>query len=443
VTEDGTSLEIAGERIGASGTELHEKIRRGVGQISAELIEDRRRFHALAELGWRERRTSAEIVDRLAALGFSVSSGKEFLKNAPLLGVDPAAERPQTGCAAELDSGRPGPTVCIRVDIDALPILEAPAPHRPSAEGWASAAAGVMHACGHDGHVAIGLGIARILAPLVREQGAGRLRLLFQPAEEGVRGGRALVDAGWVRDVDLLIGFHIGFGVPAGTVAVGVRGFLATEKLRVRLTGRAAHAGKEPERGRNALLGACQIALGLHALAQSSAPGLRVNVGRLEAGRAMNVVADEAELLVELRAERSDDLRELSGRARRLIEGIAHAGELGRSIDVIGEAAEWCNPKPLAHWAAEIARRSGAFERVLEDHVFGASEDATLLARSVAARGGQAGYFLLGAALKADHHTPEFDFDEEVLPRGVLLLAAMIAAPLLRADRGDEGSGSG
>ena len=144
MTEDGTSLEIAGKRIGASGTELHEKIRRGVGQISAELIEDRRRFHALAELGWRERRTSAEIVDRLAALGFSVSSGKKFLKDAPLLGVDPAAERPQTGCAAELESGRPGPTVCIRVDIDALPISEAPAPHRPSAEGWASAAAGAI-----------------------------------------------------------------------------------------------------------------------------------------------------------------------------------------------------------------------------------------------------------------------------------------------------------
>ena len=276
-----------------------------------------------------------------------------------------------------------------------------------------------MHACGHDGHIAIGLGVASVLAPLVRESGAGRLRLLFQPAEEGVRGGRALVDAGWVGDVDLLLGFHIGFGVPAGTIAVGVRGFLATEKLRVRLTGRAAHAGKAPERGRNALIGACQIALGLHALAQSSAPGLRVNVGRLEAGRALNIVADQAELLVELRAERSDDLRDLSLRARRLIEGIAASGELGHFIELIGEAADWANPAALVAWAGEIARRSGAFERVLEDHVFGASEDATLLARAVAARGGQAGYFLLGANLNSDHHTPEFDFDEEVLSRGV------------------------
>ena len=90
MAQDATSVEIAGERIGAPGTEIHEKIRRGVGQISAELIEDRRRFHALAELGWRERRTTAEIVDRLAALGFAVSSGKEFLKDAPLLLLDEA-----------------------------------------------------------------------------------------------------------------------------------------------------------------------------------------------------------------------------------------------------------------------------------------------------------------------------------------------------------------
>ena len=431
VTENGTSLDIGVRRIGVPGKELLEQLRRCVDEISTDLVEDRRRFHALAELGWRERRTTEEIAGRLSALGFSVVSGKAFLKDVPLLGIEPGAERPETGCAAELDSGRPGPLVCIRVDIDALPIVEAPAPHRPSAEGWAATTPGVMHACGHDGHVAIGLGLARILAPLVREGGRGCLRLLFQPAEEGVRGGRALVDAGWVRDVDLLLGFHIGFGVPAGAVAVGVRGFLATEKLRVRLTGLAAHAGKAPERGRNALLGACHIALGLHALAQSSAPGLRVNVGRLEAGRALNIVADHAELQIELRAERSQDLRELSSRARRLVKDFAAAGELGHEIELIGEAAEWSNPAPLASWAAEIVRRSGAFDRVLEDHVFGASEDASLLARAVAGRGGQAGYFVLGAKLSADHHTPEFDFHEEVLARGVQLLASMAAASLL------------
>jgi aminobenzoyl-glutamate utilization protein A len=428
---DAPALETSAGRIGAPGLQLVADIQRRVSDVAAELVADRRRFHGLAELGWRERGTTQAIVERLAALGYSVKTGTEFLKDAPLLGLEPGAERPKTGCAAELDSGRAGPVVSIRVDIDALPILEAPAPHRPTAEGWASASPGVMHACGHDGHVAIGLAVARVLAPLVRDSGAGRLRLLFQPAEEGVRGGRALVDAGWTRDVDLLLGFHIGFGVPAGTVAVGVRGFLATAKLRVRLTGRAAHAGKAPERGRNALIGACQIALGLHALAQSSRPGLRVNVGRLEAGRALNIVADEAELLVELRAERSDDLSDLSMRARHLVEGIAASGELGHSIELIGEAAEWSNPGPVAAWAGEVARRSGAFERVLEDHVFGASEDASLLARAVAARGGQAGYFLLGATLSSEHHTPEFDFDEEVLARGVRLLATMAAAALL------------
>jgi aminobenzoyl-glutamate utilization protein A len=431
VMEDWAALELGGRRIGVPDKALLDEVETRASNAASELVADRRRFHSMAELGWRERHTTRAVVERLAALGYDVTAGREFLKDGPLLGLEAGAERPETGCAAEIETGRPGPLVCIRVDLDALPVTEAPAPHRPTAEGWASASAGVMHACGHDGHVAIGLGLARVMAPLVRESGRGRLRLLFQPAEEGVRGGRALVDAGWVRDVDLLLGFHIGFGVPAGTIAVGVRGFLATEKLRARLTGRAAHAGKAPERGRNALLGACQIALGLHALAQSGAPGLRVNVGRLEAGRALNIVADHAELLVELRAERSADLRDLSQRARQLVKGIAAAGELGHSIELIGEATEWSNSAALAAWSAEIARRSGAFERVLEDHVFGASEDATLLARAVVEHGGQAGYFLLGAKLAADHHTPEFDFDEEVLPRGVRLLASMAAACLI------------
>jgi aminobenzoyl-glutamate utilization protein A len=420
-----------GEReVGLPGDMLLQELRRRVSEVSPALAAERRRFHALAELGWRERQTTAAIAERLSALGYEVTVGREFLKDARLLGLEPGAERPETGCAAELACAGVGPVVCLRIDIDALPIAEAAAPHRPMAEGWASATPGVMHACGHDGHVAIGLGVARVLGPLVAEKGAGRLRLLFQPAEEGVRGGRALVDAGWVQDADLLLGFHVGFGVPPGAVAVGVRGFLATEKLRIRVTGRAAHAGKAPERGRNALLGACQIALGLHALAQSSAPGLRVNVGRLEAGRALNIVAEHAELLVELRAERSDDLRDLSDRARRLVAGISQAGELGHSIELIGEAAEWSNPEPLASWAGEVARRSGAFDRVLDDHLFGASEDATLLARAVAQRGGLAGYFVLGARLSADHHTPEFDFDEEVLERGVLMLSAMAATAL-------------
>ena len=426
--EPGTVLRIAGRTLSVPSSELAAELaaRIGVGQLSA----DRRTFHKLAELGWQEQRTSQAIVRRLAELGYAVTAGDAFLKGARLLGWDGSTGTPGTGCVAELETGRPGPVVCVRVDIDALPIEEAAAPHRPTHEGWASETRGVMHACGHDGHIAIGLGLASVLAPVMTSRGAGRLRLVFQPAEEGVRGGRAVVDAGWMRDVDLLLGFHIGFGVPARTIAVGVRGFLATQKWRIRLIGRAAHAGKAPEQGRNALLAACQISLALHALAQSSAPGLRVNVGRLQAGRALNIVADKAELLVELRAEHSADLEDLVARARRLIEGMAAAAELQHSIELIGEATEWTNPPELGSFAEAVASSTRSFEHVRTDHVFGASEDATLLARAVADRGGLAGYFLLGADLKADHHTPDFDFDDEVLSRGVRMLSAVVASAM-------------
>lgn len=426
--EPKTVLRLAGRTVKAPSPELVAELATGIGD--AQLSEQRRAFHKLAELGWQERRTSKAIVRSLAELGYAVTAGDAFLKGARLLGWDRPTETPGTGCVAELDTGRPGPVVCVRVDIDALPIDEAATPHRPAQEGWASETRGVMHACGHDGHIAIGLGLARVLAPVITSRGAGRLRLLFQPAEEGVRGGRAVVDAGWMQDVDLLLGFHIGFGVPSRTIAVGVRGFLATQKWRIALTGRAAHAGKAPEQGRNALLAACQISLALHALIQSSAPGLRLNVGRLQAGRALNIVADQAEMLVELRAERSSDLEQLAARARRLIEGIAAGAELQCSIELIGEAAEWANPPELVNFAEAVARSTRSFEDALTDHVFGASEDATLLARAVAARGGIAGYFVLGADLKADHHTPDFDFDEEVLSSGVRMLSAVVASAM-------------
>jgi aminobenzoyl-glutamate utilization protein A len=410
---------------------LVDRLQSSVSALSPWLTLTRREFHAHPELGWREIETTRRIASELTALGYQVVVGGDMLRGASKLGMSshPIPGEGDTGCMAVFDSGRAGPTVCLRVDIDALPINEASSGHRPALEGWASAAPSVMHACGHDGHIAIGLGVARILQPLL-EDAAGKLLILFQPAEEGGRGARAVVEAGWMANVDLFLAFHIGLGVPSGNLALDVDGFLATRKFKTRFSGLAAHAGKSPEQGRNALLAACHATLGLHSLAQSGESGIRVNVGILHAGKTLNVVPDEAVLEFEIRAAEMAALQLLDMRCRQMIEACAAAFEVTTRIELRGEASDWRNPPEIVDWAKSANSELGAFPTILDAHSFGASEDSTLLASAVADRGGVAGIFVLGSDIAGGHHTPQFDFEETVLARGTLLLSGLIAAAL-------------
>jgi aminobenzoyl-glutamate utilization protein A len=411
---------------------LTGRLKSGCEALRPWLVDTRRQFHRHPELGWREFETTRRIVGTLEGDGYVVTAGRDMLGDAARLGLGRSlvAGEGDTGCIANFDSGRPGPVVCLRVDIDALPIREAKSDHRPAVEGFASVEDEAMHACGHDGHIAIGLGVAKLIKPYLN-RARGKLRILFQPAEEGGRGARSVVDAGWMADVDLFLAIHIGLGVPSGTVALGVDGFLATRKFAVTLTGRAAHAGKSPQDGRNALLAACQTALGLHGLAQSSAPNVRVNVGVMHAGRSLNIVPDAAVFEFEIRAAGVPELDVLDHRCRQMIEATASAWEVGSRIELRGEASDWHNPKDIVAWAQAVNELVAAFPRAITNHVFGASEDATLLANAVTARGGKAAIFVLGADLADGHHTPHFDFDERVLGVGVLLLSALIAGGLL------------
>lgn len=395
-----------------------------------QLVQWRRHLHTHPELGWQEAATTAYVARHVEALGFDIKTGAPVI-GSKTLGA-PAEGPAHTGCIAELHFDRPGPTVAIRADLDALPIHEVDTQgqgHRPAEEGWHSQHTGVMHACGHDGHLAIALGIAQIIATQ-KAHLCGTLRLIFQPAEEGTRGARAIVEQGWLDDVDVFLGFHIGLGVPSDTVALDPVGFLATRKYSVTYHGAPAHAGRAPETGRNALLGACQATLGLHALAQSGQPGIRVNVGTMHAGQALNIVPDEARFGVELRAERQHDLDALDPRVQALITGTAAAHQLEADIRLIGEARDWENPADMVAWAREVAQCSGAFRDTVSRYDVRVSEDATLMTHAVAARGGKAAYMVLGADLPSGHHTAEFDFDEGVLGKGVALVGGMVGVVL-------------
>ena len=157
-----------------------------------------------------------------------------------------------TGLAAEIEGEKPGPTVVLRVDIDALAVQEdASDDHIPARLGFASCYGGNMHACGHDAHAAIGVGAALILQAR-RSELCGRVRILFQPSEEIMRGAVSFIGAGLLDDADYFFGGHVGLNLlESGVIAAGCTGILASTKFNVRFLGRSAHSGASPQLGRN------------------------------------------------------------------------------------------------------------------------------------------------------------------------------------------------
>ncbi len=424
--------------------------------LADKLVHWRRDFHAHPELGFREYRTAALVGAHLAALpGCRLRVGAEVMvatarhgapdaassrraETAALAADVPAAWLARmrgglTGLVAEWQSTRPGPTVAFRFDLDALPIAESEAvEHFPAAQGFASRAPGLMHACGHDGHTAIGLALAEIVAAHISAW-SGTVRLIFQPAEEGCCGAAAMVAAGVVDDVDYFIAGHLGTAADeTGLVACAATGFLATTKLDVTYRGRAAHAGLAPESGRNALLAAAALVLQLHALPRHSGGDSRINVGTLHAGSGRNVIAAEARLQLEVRGATTEVNEFLAAEARRLAEAVAHGHGVEAEIAVVGAAPTAASDAELMAIIRAAAEALPATRRVVDTLATPGSEDATAFMRAVQARGGKSVYLLVGARLAAGHHHPAFDFDEAALPHAVELLAGLAARLLSR-----------
>ena len=284
---------------------MKQRIAELVNDLYPSLVEWRRDLHKHAESGWVEFRTASIVASKLTEWGYEVKAGREVIKEEARMGV-PAKEileahekraldqgaDPEwvakfsggfTGVVGILDTGKPGPTVGFRFDMDALDIQESLDPdHKPVAEGFVSINENMMHACGHDSHTTIGLGVAKVLSE-IKDELSGRIKLIFQPSEEGVRGAKSMVEAGVVDDVDLFVAGHIGTGSPLGEFACASEGYLATTKLDVTFKGVAAHAGGQPEQGKNALLAAATASLNLYAISRHSDGASRVNVGVLEA----------------------------------------------------------------------------------------------------------------------------------------------------------------
>jgi len=413
--------------------------------ITATLIAERRDFHRYAESGWTEFRTTSLIARRLVDLGFDVKVGRDVLDPDARMGVpdvdvlEAAWARAKTqggdpeylkrvrggftGVVATLSHGS-GPTVGLRFDIDALDLQESHAPdHRPEAEGFVSINDGVSHACGHDAHAAIGLGVGRVLVDLASRI-KGTVKLVFQPAEEGVRGAKAMVAARVVDDVDALLGLHVYSGWETGSVAPGKSGFLATSKFDAFITGAPAHAGGGPQLGRNAMLAAATAALNLHAISRHRSGATRINVGRLTAGQGRNVIAPSAHLVIETRGATSKLNDYMVDAAARVLESAAAMYECELEIRPMGGAMSADSDPALAERVSRVVDvLPGMAARDAEPG--GGSEDFTYMMRRVQERGGLATNIGFGADLgNWGHHTAAFDIDEAALSMAVKLLVA-------------------
>lgn len=416
--------------------------------LKDKLTAVRRDVHQHPETGWTEFRTSSFIIKELQFLGFSVFFGRDIVNEEYRLGV-PAADSltdcqerairegadPKlvqamtggfTGVVAVLDTGRVGKTVAFRFDIDSNDAVEARENvHRPAAEGFASEHSKAMHACGHDGHVAIGLGLARLLAAH-KDELHGKIKLIFQPAEEGVRGAYAMVNAGIVDDVDYFFSGHIGFKATCdNTIIARTDGFLATTKLNAEFRGVSAHAGAAPEEGKNALLAAAQAAISLNTIARHSGGASRINVGVLNAGTGRNVVPDYAELKLETRGENTEVNHFMVDEAERILRACAAMYDVELKTSIVGSAPSCVSDVELGKKVAELIKEKCDYAEVIENAHIGCSEDCSYFMERVQERGGRALFMMYGTRIAAGHHNDHFDFNEDCLWRAAAALGEL------------------
>ena len=416
--------------------------------LKDKLIAVRRDVHQHPETGWTEFRTSSFIIKELQFLGFSVFFGRDIFNEEYRLGVpepecladcqeraikegaDPKLVQSMTGgftgVVAVLNTGRVGKTVAFRFDIDSNDAVEASENvHRPAAEGFASEHSKAMHACGHDGHVAIGLGLARLLAAH-RDELYGKVKLIFQPAEEGVRGAYAMVNAGIVDDVDYFFSGHIGFKATTdNTIIVRTDGFLATTKLNAEFRGVSAHAGAAPEEGKNALLSAAQAAISLNTIARHSGGASRINVGVLNAGTGRNVVPDYAELKLETRGENTEVNQFMVDETERILRACAAMYDVELKTSIVGSAPSCVPDVELGKKVSELIKEKCAYAEVIENAHIGCSEDCSYFMERVQERGGRALFMMYGTKIAAGHHNDHFDFNEDCLWRAAAALGEL------------------
>jgi amidohydrolase len=374
------------------------------------LVTLRRDFHRHPELSFQERRTSEIIAERLHAAGLEVRTGMA-----------------KTGVVGVLRGDRPGRIVAWRADIDALPLtetLEAP---------FASGTPGVMHACGHDGHTAIAITLADLLAARRREM-PGTAVFLFQPAEEILGGARPMIEAGVLDDprVEQIYGLHLTTTAPAGLVTARPGPAMASaDGFRVEVRGRGGH-GAMPHLSVDPITAAANILLGMQNLVSREIPAQEtavLTIGQLVSGTKSNIIPDRALMTGTLRTFDADVRGQVLGRLEDYVTHMAQAYRTQASFKVdLGSCPAVVNHRAETDFVMRAATLELGGDSVGEGQLVMASDDMSLF---LEVRPGC--YFRVGVGLPdgrpRPHHAPEFEMNEAGLPAGLRVpLGVMLRA---------------
>ncbi len=369
-----------------------------VRALESEMVALRREIHRDPELAYAEHRTAERIARALEQGGISFRRGVGG-----------------TGLLATLGGG-PGPTVLLRVDMDGLPIQE------QSEAPYASRVAGVMHACGHDGHVAMGVTAARVLA---RRKLAGTVRLLFQPAEEGEGGAQAVLRDGGLDGVDRVLGVHLWNELPVGTLGIEAGPLMAAvDRLKIVVHGRGGHGGK-PHRAADPVVAAAHVVLALQTVVSrevSPVEAAVVTVGSVHGGQAFNVIPDEVTLTGTIRTFDDTLRRSMPERIARIAGGVAGALQCRAEVEVRPGNPPVVNDPRVAEIAGRAARRVVEEGKVVRPEPTMGGEDMAVYFEKAPGC-----FVFVGSAnpargLDQPHHSPRFDFDEDALAIGAAFL---------------------
>jgi amidohydrolase len=403
---------------GQTGNPLATDVDKITAELLPQVVTWRRDFHQHPELGNRETRTATVIAEELRRLGYDVKTGVAH-----------------TGVVAVLKGARPGPVVALRADMDALPVTEqVDLAFKSTAKAtWNGQEVGVMHACGHDNHMAILLGAATIFAKL-RDRLPGSIKLIFQPAEEGPPAGEQggaelMVKEGVLENpkVDAIFGLHV-FPMTAGTIEYRPGPLMASgDGFTIRIKGKQTH-GAVPWGGIDPIVVGAQIVMSLQTIVSrainiSDAPAV-VTIGAFNGGNRFNIIPDTVELLGTVRAFNEDVRKDIHRRIRDIATKTAEtAGATAEISYGIGYPATINDPALTERMVPTLRRVAGA-DQVKLSALTGTAEDFSFYLQKVPGM-----FFFLGVTPKGvdpktapTNHSPLFFADEAALPVGVRAL---------------------
>lgn len=365
----------------------------------------RRDLHRHPELGFKEVRTAGIVARELNSLGLEVTTG---------IG--------KTGVVAMLEGVQPGPVILLRFDMDALPIIEA------TGAEYASENPGVMHACGHDGHVAIGLTVARMLNER-KDHIAGTVKLVFQPAEEGLGGAEAMIADGVLDNPrpEVNLALHLWNDKPVGWIGI-IPGpvMAASEIFTIRMIGKGGH-GAAPHTTIDPVLAAAQVINSLQGIVSRNVPPLQsavVSTTVIRGGEAFNVIPQTVEMQGTIRTFEPEVRQRVLDRFTQVVKGVSDAFECQVEIDVKSITPAVNNDPQVARRVRKVADNMHIGTEMPTAYCTMGSEDMAFMMKDIPGC-----YFFIGSAnpekgLNYAHHNPKFDVDEASFPRAAALMTA-------------------